>query len=212
MRRYYRIATASQDPTTGDWNMDTGASSHLNNSVTSLSDVLNMCIYPSVSVGDGYTIPVTNYGHRILPTSHRPLQLNNVLITLNIVKSLISVRQFTRDNSCTVEFDAFGFFIKDFMTLRVLLLCDSTRDLYLVTNPSPLPRSFLTNQTTWHQRLGHPGSEVLRCLISCNFISCNKEKPYVLCHACQLGKHVRISFVSSHTLVKSCFDIVHSDV
>ncbi|GKB07001.1 hypothetical protein Tco_0835234 [Tanacetum coccineum] len=56
-------ATTPQDPTTGAWNMNTGASSHLNDSVSSLSDVLDMCIYPSVSVGDGYTIPVTNSGH-----------------------------------------------------------------------------------------------------------------------------------------------------
>ncbi|GKF20801.1 hypothetical protein Tco_0069439, partial [Tanacetum coccineum] len=51
------------DPSAGAWNMDTGASSHLNDSVTSLSDVFNTCIYPSVSVGDGHTIPVTNTGH-----------------------------------------------------------------------------------------------------------------------------------------------------
>ncbi|GJX88544.1 RNA-directed DNA polymerase, eukaryota [Tanacetum coccineum] len=51
---------------------------------------------------------------------------------------------------------------------------------------------FLVSQHTWHQRLGHPGREVLRHLVSNNFISCNKEKPPVLCHACQLGKHVRL--------------------
>ncbi|GKA79114.1 ribonuclease H-like domain-containing protein [Tanacetum coccineum] len=39
--------------------MNTGANYHINDHVHSLSDVLNMCIYPSVSVGDGYSIPVT---------------------------------------------------------------------------------------------------------------------------------------------------------
>ncbi|GKD91317.1 ribonuclease H-like domain-containing protein, partial [Tanacetum coccineum] len=38
------------------------------------------------------------------------------------------------------------------------------------------------------------------------------EKPPVLCHACQLGKHVRLPFVSSNTLITSRFDIIHSDV
>ncbi|GJZ97399.1 hypothetical protein Tco_0669852 [Tanacetum coccineum] len=41
---------------------------------------------------------------------------------------------------------------------------------------------------------------------------CNKEKPLVLCHACQLGKHVRLPIVSSNTSVTSRFDIIHSDV
>ncbi|GJZ10063.1 ribonuclease H-like domain-containing protein [Tanacetum coccineum] len=189
-----------------------GASSHLNNSVTSLSTIFNSCIYPSVLVGDGHSIPVTNSGHIILPTPFKSLHLNNVLITPHIVKNLISVRQFVRDNHCTIEFDSFGFSVKDFLTRRVLLRCDSTGDLYPVTAPSPIPHAFLVSQHTWHQRLGHPGSEVLRRLVSSNVISCNKEKPPALCHACQLGKHVRLPFVSSSSVVSACFDIIHSDV
>nr|GEV17467.1 ribonuclease H-like domain-containing protein [Tanacetum cinerariifolium] len=110
------------------------------------------------------------------------------------------------------EFDAFDFSIKDFLTRRVLLRCDSTGDLYSVTAPSSIPHAFLVSQHTWHQRLGHPGGEVLRRPISSNFISCNKEKPPVLCHACQLGKHVRFPFVSFGTVISSCFDIIHLDV
>ncbi|GJZ21473.1 ribonuclease H-like domain-containing protein [Tanacetum coccineum] len=98
------------------------------------------------------------------------------------------------------------------MTRRVLLRCDSTGDLYPVTAPSPIPQAFFVSQHTWHQRLGHPVGEVLRRLVSSNFISYNKEKPPVLCHACQVGKHVRLSFVSSSTVISSCFDIIHSDV
>ncbi|GKE57541.1 ribonuclease H-like domain-containing protein [Tanacetum coccineum] len=105
-----------------------------------------------------------------------------------------------------------GTWIQDFMTRRVLLRCDNTGDLYPVTAPSPIPSAFLVSQQTWHQRLGYPGSEVLRSLVSNNVISCNKEKPPVLCHACQLGKHVCLPFVSSSTTVSSCFEIVHSDV
>ncbi|GKF71492.1 hypothetical protein Tco_0207606, partial [Tanacetum coccineum] len=44
--------TTLQEPASGNWNMDTGAGSHLNDSVHCLSDILNMCIYPSVAVGD----------------------------------------------------------------------------------------------------------------------------------------------------------------
>nr|GEY45253.1 RNA-directed DNA polymerase, eukaryota [Tanacetum cinerariifolium] len=124
--------------------MTTCASSHLNDYVHSLSNVLNMCIYPSVLVGDGYSISVTNFGHSILHTPHQPLHLNNVLITLNIGKNLIYARQFFRDNNCTVEFDAFGFSIKDFMTRRVLLQCDSTGYLYPITKPSIITHDFLT--------------------------------------------------------------------
>ncbi|GKA69735.1 ribonuclease H-like domain-containing protein [Tanacetum coccineum] len=67
------------------------------------------------------------------------------------------------------------------------------------TAPSPIPHAFLVSQDTWHQRLGHPRGEMLCRLVSSKFISCNKEKPPVLCHACQLGKHMRLLFVSSNT-------------
>ncbi|GJS93085.1 hypothetical protein Tco_0800053 [Tanacetum coccineum] len=127
----YAFTTGTlHDPASGAWNFDTGASSHLNNSVNSLSEIFNTCMYPSVSVGDGHSIPVTNMGHSILPTPTRSLHLNNVLITPHIVKNLIFVRQFVRDNNCTIEFDAFGFSVKDFLTRRVLLRCDNTGDLY----------------------------------------------------------------------------------
>nr|GEZ44096.1 ribonuclease H-like domain-containing protein [Tanacetum cinerariifolium] len=167
-------------------------SSH--DSVNNLSDIFKLSIYSSVVLGDEHSIPVTNSGHSILPTPFRPLHLNNILITPNIVKNLISVRQFIFDNYCTVEFDPFGFSVKDFQNHRVMFRCDSTGPLYPVTKPSPIPQVYLTSQSTWHQRLGHPGSELLRNVISNNFISCNKEKSLVLCHACQLGKHMRLPF------------------
>ncbi|GJZ99241.1 ribonuclease H-like domain-containing protein [Tanacetum coccineum] len=182
------------DPATGAWNMDTGASSHLKALVNSLSEIFNTCMYPSISVGDGHSIPVTNTGHSIFPTPFKSLHLNNVLITYHIAKNLIFVRQFVPDNNYTIEFDAFGFSVKDFMTHRVLLRCDSTGDLYPLTAPSLIPHVFLVSQHTWNQRLGHPGRDVLRHLVFNNFISCNKEKPPMLCHACQLGKHVRLPF------------------
>ncbi|GJT28470.1 RNA-directed DNA polymerase, eukaryota [Tanacetum coccineum] len=153
------------------WNMDTGASSHLNSHSSNLSTVYNNCLYPSVRVGDGKTILVTNTGHSILPTLSRPLYLYNVLVTPNIIKNLISVHQFTRDNKCSVEFDEFGFSVKDFLTRHILLRCDSSGDLYPVTKPSPTPSALLSvSHATWHQRLGHPGAEVLRSLISHNSI------------------------------------------
>nr|GEW25060.1 ribonuclease H-like domain-containing protein [Tanacetum cinerariifolium] len=140
----------------GSWNMDTCASSHLNSSVTSLNIVFNTCMYSSISVVDGHSIPVTNTGHSVLPTQTKSLHLNNVLITPHIVNNLIFVRQFMRENNCTIEFNAFGFSVKDFLMRRVLLRCDSTGDFYPVTSPSPIPHAFLVSQHTWHQRLGHP--------------------------------------------------------
>ncbi|GJT16309.1 ribonuclease H-like domain-containing protein [Tanacetum coccineum] len=91
----------------------------------------------------------------------------------------------TRDNNYTIEFDVFGFSVKDFLTRHILLRSDSSGDLYPVTKSSTLPAAFLsTSSSMWHQRLGHPSDEVLRSLVSRQFISCNKEKSSHICHAC----------------------------
>ncbi|GJZ30557.1 hypothetical protein Tco_0575604 [Tanacetum coccineum] len=140
--------------------MDTGASSHLNFNASNLSTIFDKRLFPSVHVGDGKSIPVTNTGYSIIHSHHRPLHHHNVLVTPNIIKNSISVRQFTRDNNCTIEFDAFDFSMKDYLTRHILLRCDSSGDLYQVTKSSTSPIAFLsTSASTWHQRLGHPSSQ-----------------------------------------------------
>ncbi|GKB44717.1 hypothetical protein Tco_0889659 [Tanacetum coccineum] len=146
-----------QDPA---WHMDTGALSYLNFNASNFSTIFDKCLFPSVHVGDDNSIPVTNTGHSIIPSIHRTLHLHNVLVTPNIIKNLIFVCQFTRDNNCTIEFDAFSFSVKDFLTRHILFRCDSSGDLYPVTKPSTTPSAFLsTSASTWHQHLDHPGDE-----------------------------------------------------
>ncbi|GKC47844.1 ribonuclease H-like domain-containing protein [Tanacetum coccineum] len=65
-----------QDPT---WHMDTGASSYLNFNASNLSTIFDKRLFLSVHVGDGKSIPITNTGHNIIPSHHRPLHLHNVL-------------------------------------------------------------------------------------------------------------------------------------
>ncbi|GJW60228.1 ribonuclease H-like domain-containing protein [Tanacetum coccineum] len=103
--------------------------------------------------------------HSLLHTLHKPLHLHHVLVTPNIIKNLISVRQFTRDNNVSVDFDAYGFSVKDYQTRRLLLRCDSTGDLYPVTQQPSTTSTFALitlSPTTWHRRLGHPMDDVLR--------------------------------------------------
>ncbi|GKA51408.1 ribonuclease H-like domain-containing protein, partial [Tanacetum coccineum] len=99
-----------------------------------------------------------------------------------------------------------------YLTRQILLRCDSTEDLYLVTTPTSCPQVVFANNYTWHQRLGHPRNEVLGSLFSNNAILCDNVKSPHLCDACQLCKHVRLLFSVSYTVVNFAFDIVHSDL
>jgi hypothetical protein len=67
----------------------------------------------SIIVGNGTNIPVTARGHSILSTNASNFALNNILVVPSIIRNLLSVRQLTRDNSCSIKFDAYGFSVKD---------------------------------------------------------------------------------------------------
>nr|GFB62495.1 ribonuclease H-like domain-containing protein [Tanacetum cinerariifolium] len=78
-----------------------------------------------------------------LPLSKKPADLNwNMDTAASSHLNSSRIRQFVRDNKCTIEFNEFGFSVKDFWTRQILLRCDSTGDLYPVTSPS-YPKAFL---------------------------------------------------------------------
>jgi hypothetical protein len=113
----------------GDWIVDSGASTHMTSSAGMLTQRLPPSI-SSITVGNGTSIPVTSRGHSVLPTPTTNFALNNILVAPSIVRNLLSVRQFTRDNNCSFEFDAHGFSIKDLRTGHVILRCNCDGDLY----------------------------------------------------------------------------------
>ena len=90
-----------------------------------------------IVVGNGQTFPATGSRSTAIATTASPLRLTNVLIAPHLIKNLISVRALTRDNLVSVEFDPWGFSIKDLRTRMALLRCDSSGELYpLHTRPS----------------------------------------------------------------------------
>ena len=122
--------------------MDFGPSSHM-----SSSDGILLSRHPfshsSISVGNGQTIPISCRGESILHTPESNFPLNNVLVVPSLLHNLLSVRQFTRDNNCSIEFDALGFSVKDILTRRVMLRCNSAGDLYTIPAASAPPHASL---------------------------------------------------------------------
>jgi len=206
----------------GDWFLDTGATAHMASNSGILSSVPSTPVHHHIIVGNGQSLLTQCTGHASIPTpSSFPLQLRNVLIAPQIVKNLISVRALTRDNSVSVEFDPWGFSIKDLRTKMALLRCDSSGDLYPIQGSSApfaatpaRPATALlasTASTIWHERLGHPGQDTLQRLSHSIGFSCTKSSRHT-CHACRLGKHVRLPFSASNNVSAFPFQLLHCDV
>ena len=67
-------------------------------------------------------LPVTATGSTELSPT---LRLNNVLVSPQLIKNLISVRQFTIDNNCSVEFDPAGCSVKVLPSQTEIVKCNS---------------------------------------------------------------------------------------
>jgi hypothetical protein len=176
----------------------------------------------SIIGGNGSSLLIISVGDSVLPG---PFYLNNIFLALDMVQSLHSVRRFTTDNWCSMEFDPFGLSMKDLTTKNVITRSNSTGPLYTMCLPRSLTPSSsavaalavvphaltAAAPTTWHRHLGHPGPATLSSLSRSSFIQCTSTK-HDFCHACQLGKHTRLPFCSSSHSSEHPFDLIHLDL
>jgi len=109
-----------------------------------------------------------------------------------------------------VEFDPVGCSVKDLHTRDEIVRCNSSGPLYPLRLPPAHSLVAKAASPLWHRRLGHPGHEALSKLASS--ISCQIEDCSDLCHACQLGRHVRLPFHASVSRASSKFDLIHCDL
>ncbi|KAL1371090.1 hypothetical protein AAHE18_01G107500 [Arachis hypogaea] len=105
-------------PLDANWYMDTGATSHMTSAQGNLMSYFNLSNKHGIIVGNGQSIPIHDYGHTKLSSPCPPLQLHNVLHVPHLVKNLVSIKKSTTDNSISVEFDPFGFYVEDLQTGR----------------------------------------------------------------------------------------------
>jgi hypothetical protein len=179
-----------------DWVADSGATHHTTLSVGNISTLrpLTSSNPSSIIVGNDSSLLITSVGDSVLPG---PFYLNNILLAPDMVQSLLSIRRFTTDNWCSMEFDPFGLFVKDLTTKNVIVRSNSTGPLYTMHLPGSLSLSFnvvaalaavphaltAVAPTMWHRRLGYPGPAALSSLSKSSFIQCTNNK-HDFCHAC----------------------------
>ena len=201
----------------GGWVMDSGATVHMTNDEGNIQFSAPLSRPHFVTVGNGTSVPISSSGSTSFqsPSGHR-FRLDHVLLVPHLIRNLLSIRKFTRDNFCSVEFDAYGFSVKDLKTRRVILRCNSEGDLYTFPGtPHRAPPAAMlatTSADLWHRRLGHPGQDAMSALQKFSLIKCNKNRRSSVCHACQLGKHVRLPFSLSTSMSSAKFELIHCDL
>jgi hypothetical protein len=167
---------AAQGNSGTDWILVSGASSHMSAS----SKLLSSCTYSpfsSITLGDGSSIHINCVGQAQISSSTKPLLLRDVLVAPSLIKNIIYVRQFTRDNLVSIEFDHFGLSVKDCRTKDKITRFSSSSDLYSLHGaPEAAPlASMMASVDIWHKCLEHPHSANLSSMLSEFSIPCNGD-------------------------------------
>ncbi|PKU83090.1 Retrovirus-related Pol polyprotein from transposon TNT 1-94 [Dendrobium catenatum] len=207
---------ATQERPTSNWFLDSGASSHLTNSLDNLSvnDPYNGS--DSVTLGDGRSMSIAHSGSGLLNTTHRKLNLAKILHIPELKYNLLSISKLTRDNNICIVFEPNGFVFKDIQTQQTLLRGPCHDGLYPIQlHPAKTTTSALTAikkpMMPWHNRLGHPHFKILNLVSKCNpclNIDFNKFS----CSSCILAKGHKLPFESSENRRHIPLEVVHSDV
>jgi hypothetical protein len=166
-----------------DWVVDFDAMHHTTSLAGNISTLHHLVSSnpSSIIISNGSSLPIISVGDSVLP---RSFYLNDILLAPDMVQSLLSIRRFTTNNVCSMEFDPFGFSVKDLTTKNMIVRSSSIDPLYTMRLPGSLTPSFsavatLTAvphalppvaPTTWHRRLGHPGPDALSSLSWSSFI------------------------------------------
>jgi hypothetical protein len=163
MNSFSTMALQPPHNSVNDWVAYSGALHHTTHSVSNISNPhpLNSTSPSSIVVGNGSTLPITSIGNLVIPG---PFYLNNILLARDIVQNLLSVRRFTTNNWCSMEFDPFGLSVKDLTIRNVIGRSNSTGPLYTLCLPSSTTSSHTS--LMWTSTLAiHPHLHIIRFLV-----------------------------------------------
>ena len=172
----------------------------------------------NLHVSNGKALPILHIGSSHLYSPNKTFHLNNILHVPQIKKHLLSVQKFCQDNHVYFEFHSTFFCVKDKSTHTTLLTGPSDGGLYSINLPTTqsLPKvAFSTTRattTTWHQRLGHPHSQLFQTML-CKYCLPISNKTFDFhCNSCSVGKSSKLNLLSSDYNSSGVVDLIFCDV
>ncbi|KAJ0615408.1 putative RNA-directed DNA polymerase [Helianthus annuus] len=202
---------------TSSWLPDTGASSHVAPNLSGFEDFEPYHGKDSLFVGNGTSLPILHIASTKFESPNKTLSINKILHVPEIKRNLLSVQRFCQDNNVFFEFHATFFCVKDTVTRTILLTGPSKDRLYSFHLPKFHPVSHVAfstiraSPTTWHQRLGHPHSQLLKSMISRHSLPVTNSV-FPFCNSCPMGKSSKMHLSSSNYKSSCVLDLVFCDV
>ena len=171
-------------------------------------------------IGDGKGIPITHIGSTSLDSPTSTFRFNDVLCAPHIKQNLISVSQFCSQNKASIEFFPDFFLVKDLSTGESLVRGRNRGNIYEWPTTSSSHHTkptafaiFTVSTDTWHHRLGHPSSQVLKKLAACYSLPViTSVSSFAYCDACFCNKSQRRPFRTSSISCTQPLEVLFIDV
>ncbi|KAH0650173.1 hypothetical protein KY284_030085 [Solanum tuberosum] len=221
--------------TIGEWIVDSGASHHVaaNKHLMSMNHN-TMREGDKVNLPTGDSVDISNIGDA---SSFQNEVMKNVLFVPDFKFNLLSVSKITKELSCFVSFYPDFCVFQDLYSGRVKGIGKEEGGLYIYRNDNDVSKKAIPKATQrlattvpiqdcslWHKRLGHPSSQVMRCLnrlghpssqvMRClNLLQSVKDDELLNnCSFCPIAKQARLPFPTSISRASLSFDVVHMDL
>lgn len=193
-----------------NWYPDTGATHHM-----TAMPVNNPKQYGgphNVYMGNGDSMSVSHTGNLPISLGSSQFSLQNVFHVPSLRKNLLSVARFTKDNNVIFLFAPDFYQIYCLHSGHLLFQGPCKDGLYplQLSHASSTPQALAAiHSSIWHNRLGHPSSDVSSRLSS---TIGSKVSFRNFCSECALSKSHRLPFENNRSFADSPFYVVHSDV
>ena len=100
---------ASTSNSSSDWYLDTGANSHVTPDYSQLHNPTSYSGADTIIVGNGQSLPISNTGSGYVYTPTGTFSLSTLHHVPSLTSNLLSVYLFTKENNCTLLFNAHNF-------------------------------------------------------------------------------------------------------
>ncbi|OIS99603.1 hypothetical protein A4A49_23651 [Nicotiana attenuata] len=138
--------------------MDSGASTHMTNNSSNLSNLKPYNGNDKIVVGNGQELDITH----VRKGTISGLRISEVLVVPKLKKNLLSISKITRDNCCSIVFDESFFVVTNKRTGKLMAMGSKRGEIYALKVDNLLSLSATQTRRSssdiWHARLGHLNS------------------------------------------------------
>lgn len=189
-----------------NWIIDSGTSSHKTGTPEVFSELREVKGRSTVHLPDGSVKQIMCIGDVVL---NEKLILKDVLYVPEFKYNLISVCKLATVSDCSFVFYSYRCIVQNQVIKEVVAEGLAKKNLYILEVDKGLI-SYVSNgkiDAWWHERLGHPSTEVLsRLSLHC------KHDGTKVCNTCHSAKQTRLPFGQSSIRSTKCFELIHMDI